>query len=811
MLGLRRFDSISALAYIVILLGHTACGATTESSPSATFEDTPAAGASGGGNPGDSNGGSRGQNMVGTRQVGNIAARPDSVDHSAKRVDGSIRLIGETDHSDASVVLEPLGMATKTDASGHLHFEAIAQGEYTLRVTRGDHQEVVPRFIVDANGAGVPHEQTLIALNPLEVPRMRRMLSDPMAHANSVQTKPQWGIGELVLGWRLSGERLLLQGPCDEACSGEATAGARRYFLATLSDVAVPLLGPLPKISPRGTLALQGERVVYMTEAGAGPNKSGVFHLATTSGEAPELLQFPAKRLAISPDSDWAAVVRADNGIERVDLKSAARSELVPAGPLEPSRLQFSQTAKALIYYGGETDFRGALNIVPFDGGGVKLIDPQADASEPPLISNDGKHIFYARLEEARRRAIYTSSTATPKPLKLSEYAVMGTFSPDHSLFYFARNTSPGLGTLHAYTLKTGAIVDVAESLCMRENLYPFRLVGEHLFFVDQCDAKTGRGSLLRRTANGGENIVLHKAATLPVAYWLTKDLILFQMSEGASSNTTGALYEVYRDGSGLRQLSSSAAIGDVRFSKDESRLFYRSFDPAIAAVGPLVMHTPGGAAVRLVENVWSYRLSADESSAVALADFTMGSSGTLVAVDLETHKTSNLETARIEPYSYGFTPDDNGILYITYTGSALRGTFKLALDGKQHVLGSNVVATGIRYAQKAGRALFIDYNAQSELKMASLSDGVVTKLGEGCDEFAVSPEQSGVAFRCSTEDVAGERLGTLGVAKFDTGVVRTLMNRVHTLGFANEFVTAARRSSPLGHAYQDGFYAQKL
>jgi hypothetical protein len=756
-------------------------------------------------------------------------------DLTLMNVFGTVELIGETDHSGARVALAPLGLTTTTDAAGHFAFAAVPSGVYTLSIDRRDHHELVPSFIVSASGSGVPYQGGLVPLEPIEVPRARRMITDPApigafeSQVNSYELGPS-------SGWETDGVQVLLKGPCDRAadCANASGGTPQRLFIGKLGETARPVGGPLG--TPfRFTLTLGGERAIYMTETVHGDVHTTAFHLVTTDEVPRELASFPAKSATLKSDLTWAAVVRADNGIERVDFETGQRTVLAPANSQEAHRLFLEQAPGYVVYTLGKDtscgqgifDTCGTMRMVPSDGSG-----PPTTIDSDVLVGSgfmelgptpDGGRIFYIKSEivDGVAHATYwTSPVARPQPEKLADNRPggglfdAGYISPDHETVYFTRDGAGGLASLYAYSVASSKISLLADGLCRPStSLVNFSVaVGSvsSILFVNDCDAQTSLGTLRRVDSDSGQIVTLAKNTVLPASVWAVAEgaILLYQLPGGSPSGwPEGALFEVKPDGTGLEELSPAADGGQLVFDKDNTRILFKGAPGN--QPGSLVLRRFGDASAILAQNVSSWTVTDDLAQVLALTDVDATKSGTMRLVQVARGASEMLDSGRIIPESMQVTPGGHGAVYVVSGGAdKSSGTLKLAGGGVTRTLGDKVSRVGVLLAPKAGAVVFGTGDI-GDLKMAKLADGTVTTLGHGVQFYKLSPDGLHLSFLSDT--TASSWRGTLRSARLDTAAVTTVLSRTEIFGWAGDFLTASRRPALPGFGFQDGVYTTRV
>ena len=88
---------------------------------------------------------------------------------------GTLRLVGRSDASGATVTIDTAGPSATTDAQGRFIISGVAEGLHTLRVTAGEYEEIVPAVFVVPGAEALLLDDGFAPLPTFEVPRARRL------------------------------------------------------------------------------------------------------------------------------------------------------------------------------------------------------------------------------------------------------------------------------------------------------------------------------------------------------------------------------------------------------------------------------------------------------------------------------------------------------------------------------------------------------------------------------------------------------------------------------------------------------------
>ena len=372
------------------------------------------------------------------RDVSDLNLTP-SPSTASTTVSGVATLLGLASSGGTTVTVGSTGSTTTTLGDGSYSVSGVPQGVYPVTFANGAYQEQIPTVLAMAPGNGYVVDGALYPLQPIEIPRARRLMSSSSA----------WPL-QVTAG----GSKVLFE--TDYAGNG-ATLWVGAVAGGTPVKVGTNAYNYSAKLTP------DGSTLYFLADLVSGATSYGVLHEATTATGFDMTVASGVERFDASPDGNFVVYQLIDGTVQ---LRTSAGTTTTL--PNVTAWCGFSPDSQTVLVTGS-----GGLQAVSTADGTRTTIASSGCGTWSP----DGQYILFVDGMGLQRVASaggpVSLINAGPKNGGIS-------FSPDGSRFvFFDSNVSPT--ALKTALVSTGGATSIASGSFPH---YRFAPDSQHFVFM---------------------------------------------------------------------------------------------------------------------------------------------------------------------------------------------------------------------------------------------------------------------------------------------------------------------------------------
>jgi Tol biopolymer transport system component len=698
-------------------------------------------------------------------------------------ITGVATMVGLTNHAGTTVGLAGTQLAGLTNADGGFAVENAPDGDFSMTFKNGAYEEVIPHVLVWPKWTRVLAEGNLYPLDPIEVPRAKRLLSDSSLTFD-------YGSG----AERLSPDQtkiLFLSNYDKNSRSGTlqllSLSGGTPIVLGTgIAEFAY-------QFSP------DSSRVFFLSDCGT--TGCALNSVAVSSGLTTKLSDWVDPLYQLSPDGTHIAFVYWYLGaptygtLKTIPVSGGADTTIATGVP--NYAYGFTPDSQKLVFlssYKTYPDYKGTLQVAPVSGGSATTL--ANDVASDFKLSVDGSKVFFLGSYAHVPGQLGTLQMA---PLAGGALTTFGTgvssnsylLSPDGSQILFCANSSGGqggFGTLKVAPVTGSPITTLGNAVMTGVQTlgYAFTPDGTKVLFVSSV---TGGAGNLQLASLAGATDTLGTGVQPSLFYYsvFSKDgsKIWFLANSAASG---GDLKVALVSTGAVTSIASGVSYSSInRFSPDGTSLVFITNAIPATNTGTLNVAPVAGGAVSVlgtgIHTSYSPVTYSDDGTKLLFLSDNLG-----VPTLTGTLKWAPASGATVTTLGSGVYADQR--------------TYYFSADGSKVVFLSNV--TGGSSSDKTGT-----------LKLTSVSGSPsASTLGTNVAYWPMpqlSPDATKILF-VSDYTAIPSLTGILRVAPLDGGPSTAIIGKAaRGQWVGNGRLVAVRLGTPLPYRHQDGLYVANV